>query len=157
MRSKITSFVATTARFDRVDASELGNKKFVALYYSAHWCGPCRKFTPQLVDYYNRIAAAQPEFELIFVSADRSRSGWETYIREAKMPWLAIDYDTLQNFAGVRQLGGSSIPSLIVLDAGSQLVASSYDGEKYVGPQNAIATLDRLLAGGSATAVAQTR
>ncbi|CAM9401327.1 unnamed protein product, partial [Heterosigma akashiwo] len=22
--------------------------KVVAIYFSAHWCGPCRKFTPQL-------------------------------------------------------------------------------------------------------------
>ncbi len=25
-------------------------KKLIGLYFSAHWCGPCRKFTPQLVE-----------------------------------------------------------------------------------------------------------
>lgn len=138
------------------DGSELGGKKFVALYYSAHWCGPCRKFTPQLVEYYHRVAAAHPEFEIIFVSADRSRFGWETYIREAKMPWLAVDYEQLPNVAGVRKLGGASIPSLLVLDHSSRVVASSYDGEKYLGPQNALAALDKIFAA-PATAVAQTR
>ena len=77
------------------DSSALESKKLVAFYYSAHWCPPCRKFTPQLVDYYNRVAAEHPEFELIFVSYDKSRFNWETYMRDTKMPWLAIDFDQL--------------------------------------------------------------
>jgi thiol-disulfide isomerase/thioredoxin len=27
-------------------AEVLAGKKFVALYFSASWCGPCKKFTP---------------------------------------------------------------------------------------------------------------
>jgi nucleoredoxin len=136
----------------RPDGSELENKKFVGLYYSAHWCGPCRKFTPQLVEYYNRVKEAHPEFELIFVSSDRSRFGWETYIREMKMPWLAVDYDQINNVGGLRQLGGSSIPCLLVLDQNSRLVASTYEGDKYVGPQNALAALDKIFAAGGRVA-----
>ena len=141
----------------RSDGSELEAKKYVALYYSAHWCGPCRKFTPMLVDYYNRVAAAHPEFEIIFISADRSRFGWETYLRETKMPWLAVDYDQLAGLGGVRDLGGGSIPSLLVLDSASRIVASSYDGQKYLGPQNALAALDQIFAGQGPPAVAQSR
>ncbi len=70
------------------------------------------------------------------------------------MPWLAVDYDQLADLAEVKKLGGGSIPSLLVLDAGSHIVASSYDGEKYVGPQNALVTLDRSFAGGGADQVA---
>ena len=54
----------------RADGTELENKKLIAFYYSAHWCAPCRKFTPELVDYYNRVAPQHPEFEIIFISAD---------------------------------------------------------------------------------------
>lgn len=141
----------------RADGSELEKKKYVALYYSAHWCAPCRKFTPELVEYYNRVAAAHPEFDIIFISSDRSRFGWDTYIRETKMPWLAVEYDQLPGLAGIKDLGGKSIPSLLVLDSGSHIVASSYDGEKYLGPQNALAALDQLFAGAGAAAVAQAR
>ena len=130
----------------RAVGTELEKKKFIALYYSAHWCAPCRKFTPELVEYYHRVAAAHPEFEIIFVSSDRSRFGWETYIQEAKMPWLAVDFDQLADLAEVRALGGGSIPSLLVLDEGSHVVASSYDGDKYLGPQNALAVLDKIFA-----------
>ena len=130
----------------RVDGAELQTKKLVALYYSAHWCGPCRKFTPQLVEYYNRVREAHPEFELIFVSADRSRFGWETYIRETKMPWLAVDYDQLAEMPDVKKLGGDSIPSLLVLDSNSRVIASTYEGQNYIGPQNALAALDKIFA-----------
>lgn len=139
----------------RADGEELEKKKLVALYYSAHWCAPCRKFTPQLVDYYNRVAPAHPEFEIIFVSADRSRFAWEAYIQEAKMPWLAIDYDQLADLTGLKQLGGTGIPSLLVLDASSHIVASSYDGDKYLGPQSVLGALDKIFATNQTGSVAQ--
>ncbi len=129
-----------------LDPAAVEHKQLVALYFSAHWCAPCRKFTPTLVDYYQRVAPAHPEFELVFVSADRSRFNWETYIRDTRMPWPAIDFDQLAGFAGLKQFGGESIPSLLVLDAGGHVVVSSYAGEQYVGPQAALATLDKIFA-----------
>ena len=141
----------------RGNGSELEGKKYVALYYSAHWCAPCRKFTPQLVEYYNQVAPAHPEFEIIFVSADRSHFSWETYIRETRMPWLAIDYDQLADLAGVKALGGDGIPSLLVIDEGSHILASSYDGDKYIGPQNALGALDKIFAGNGTAPIAQAR
>jgi nucleoredoxin len=139
----------------RGNGSELEGKKFVGFYYSAHWCAPCRKFTPQLVQYYNLIAPAHPEFEIIFVSADRDHFGWETYINETKMPWLAIDYDQLPDLPGVRKLGGDGIPSLLVVDQNSHMVTSSYDGDKYLGPQHVLAELDKIFSTNAATQVAQ--
>ena len=138
----------------RVDGSELEKKKYVALYFSAHWCAPCRKFTPDLVEYYNRVAAAHPDFEIIFISFDRSRFGWETYLRETKMPWLAVDFDQVPELGGIKELGGKSIPSLLVLDRGSHVVASSYEGENYLGPQNALAALDKIYGEGAAAPIA---
>jgi len=141
----------------RANGNELEKKKLVAVYYSAHWCGPCRKFTPKLVEYYNRVAAAHPEFELVFVSCDRSRFAWQTYIKETHMPWLAVDYEQLGSVASLRQLGGDSIPSLLVLDEGSRVVASSYAGEKYVGPESVLAALDQIFTGKSGQPLAQVR
>ena len=109
------------------------------------------------LDYYNRVAPQHPEFQLIFVSADRSRYNWELYLRENKMPWLAVDFDQLGDLASLKQLGGDSIPSLLVLDDSLHVVASSYEGDKYVGPQNALATLDRIFAANAASPAASAR
>jgi Thioredoxin-like len=54
-----------------------GKKKLVALYFSAHWYAPCRKFTPQLVKFHNRVAPQHPEFEIVFISSIARRLVWK--------------------------------------------------------------------------------
>lgn len=128
------------------DDASLEKKKLIAFYFSAHWCAPCRKFTPQLVDYYNQIEPQHPEFEIIFVSCDRSRFNWETYMRETHMPWLAIDYDQLTALGPLKQLGGSAIPSLVLLDGSGRVLSSTFEGEKYLGPQKVLSDLQQIFA-----------
>ena len=140
----IKLIVCRDGTISRADDPGLENKKLIAFYFSAHWCAPCRKFTPQLVNYYNQVAPQHPEFEIIFVSCDRSRFNWETYMREARMPWPAIDYDQLNGLAGLKQLSGGSIPSLLLIDATGRLLSSSYEGENYLGPQKVIADLQKI-------------
>ena len=37
-----------------VQADEvLSDKKIIAFYFSAHWCPPCRLFTPVLAEFYS--------------------------------------------------------------------------------------------------------
>ena len=33
--------------------SVLADKKIIAFYFSAHWCPPCRLFTPVLAEFYS--------------------------------------------------------------------------------------------------------
>jgi len=139
----------------RGDGSELEKKKLIALYYSAHWCGPCRRFTPQLVDYYNRVSQAHPEFEIIFVSFDRSHFAWESYVQETRMPWLAVDFDQIGALSDLKKMGGDSIPSLLVLDEAGHIIVSSYNGDQYVGPQNVLARLDKIFASNGGGQLAQ--
>ena len=45
-------------RFDGSSVSSadaLANKKLVAFYFSAHWCPPCKAFTPVLKKFYEVI------------------------------------------------------------------------------------------------------
>jgi nucleoredoxin len=131
----------------RFDDSVLENKKLIAFYFSAHWCGPCRKFTPQLVDYYNRVVPQHPEFELIFVSLDKSQFGMETYIRESNMPWPAIDYQKLADVAAIRRYGGDAIPCLVLVDATGKVISQSFAGKEYLGPQKVLSDLDTIFDG----------
>jgi nucleoredoxin len=138
----------------RFDDDALENKKLIALYFSAHWCGPCRKFTPQLVDYYNRVAPQHPEFELIFVSRDRSQFNMETYMHDANMPWPAIDFQKLGETAGIGKYAGPGIPCLVLVDASGQVISDSFNGNQYFGPQKVLSDLDRIFSG-TGNAVAQ--
>ena len=69
-----------------------GNKSVVGLYFSAHWCQPCRSFTPELVTFYNKVKQSESGkcFEIVFVSSDKTAEEFEGYYGE--MPWLALPF-----------------------------------------------------------------
>ena len=136
---------------------ELAPKQIYGLYFSAHWCGPCRKFTPQLVAYYNQIAHDHPEFEIIFVSADKSAEGMATYMRESSMPWPAIEYGKLANVPTLQKYAGKGIPDLVVVDASGKVLADSFVGGKYVGPGRVLDDLSAIFARGGSPQVAASR
>ena len=123
-------------------------KKLIAFYFSAFWCVPCRKFTPQLVEYYNRVAAQHPEFEIVFFSLDKTAAAMEGYMGEANMPWLAIDYQKLKNKEILRKNVGDSIPSLVLVDGTGRVLSSSFTGKEYLGPQKVLADLDTIFGQG---------
>jgi len=139
------------------DDEELEKKKLIALYFSAHWCAPCRKFTPELVDYYNRVATQHPEFEIVFVSFDKSQFAMETYMREANMPWPAIDFQKLKGKDAIRKYAGDGIPCLILVDATGKVISSTYAGAQYLGPAKVLGDLDAIFAGRVLDNVAQNR
>jgi nucleoredoxin len=134
----------------------LADKKLIAIYFSAHWCPPCRKFTPELVEYYNRVAPQHPEFEVLFFSMDRSAYAMQTYMRATSMPWPAIDYQKLESKEAIRKYAGSGIPCLVLVDSTGKVISDSYAGTKYVGPGKVLAALDAIFAAGSADHIAAT-
>jgi ubiquitin len=107
-----------------VDTSSLvKGKKVVAIYFSAHWCPPCRGFTPTLSEFYKK--ADENELEIIFVSSDSDESSFDDYF--GSMPWSALPYsDRDRKGALASKYGVRGIPSLIVLDGatGETLVAN---------------------------------
>ena len=139
------------------DDEELEKKKLIALYFSAHWCAPCRKFTPELVDYYNRVATQHPEFEIVFVSFDKSQFAMETYMREANMPWPAIDFQKVKGKDAIRKYAGDGIPCLVLVDATGRVISSTYAGAQYLGPAKVLGDLDAIFAGKVLDNVAQNR
>lgn len=135
--------------------AEFEKKKLIGLYFSALWCGPCRKFTPNLVAYYNKVAAAHPEFEIVFVSNDKSASAMEKYMRDDQMPWPALSFDKVAGNAAITKYAGSSIPCLVVVDENGKVISDTYAGKTYRGPEAVVADLDQLFAGKAPGQVAQ--
>ena len=70
----------------------LSNKKIVAYYFSAHWCPPCRNFTPVLKEAYNDMVENDLAIDIIFVSSDRSEDEMKQYMNEAHGDWLAVPF-----------------------------------------------------------------
>ena len=102
--------------------SVLTGKEVVTLYFSAHWCPPCRNFTLKLAGAYQTIAAAKP-FEIVFISSDKDEAQFVAYHQE--IPWLALPFakhDLKKKFS--KQFKSFSIPALILLDAKTGQVLS---------------------------------
>jgi len=96
------------------------NTGLVALYFSAHWCPPCRAFTPVLAQLAESLVEdpANPAIQFVFVSSDHDEEAFQEY-------W------TTMGFAAV-QFGGEGeedrrklqvhykvrgLPTLLVVDA----------------------------------------
>jgi thiol-disulfide isomerase/thioredoxin len=138
------------------DDAALENKKLFLIYFSAHWCQPCRLFTPGLVNYYNEMVTKYPDFELIFVSRDKSPFGMETYMHESNMPWPAIDYQKVASKEGILKYAGDGIPDLVLVDSSGRVLADSFQNKQYVGPAKVVEALNGFLTGRlQAPAVAQ--
>ena len=131
----------------RLDEMALANKKLIAFYFSAEWCGPCRKFTPKLVDYYKRVASEHPEFEIVFYSRDKSLYAMEKYMREENMPWPAIDFSKLKEKEILAKNAGNGIPSLVLVDSTGKVISSSQSGDQNLGPEKVLADLDAIFSG----------
>ena len=119
----------------RIDASgqPVVDQKITAVYFSAHWCGPCKAFTPKLVDVYNQAKKEGLDFEVIFVSSDQSEEEMQDYMEEADMPWLALPYDSdasdrVKKFKS-ETLDVNFIPLLVILNAKGEVVAKNGRGD----------------------------
>ena len=121
-----------------VDASadELKGKKYLFIYFSAHWCPPCRIFTPKLVDFYKKNKG-NGDFELIFVSFDRDEKALVNYMKEEGMPWIAVKWRAAATEV-LLKYAGRGIPSLALLDGEGRVLANSEVNGQYLGPDTAI-------------------
>lgn len=118
--------------------------QYFAFYFSAHWCPPCRTFTPKLVKFYNRNEdVAGKKFEIIFVSSDRSEEQMEDYFKEEKMPWPAIEYSDARRVREVSQYAGSGIPCLVLVDREGKVISDSYVNGEYVGPTKVMDDIEK--------------
>ena len=104
----------------QVNVSDLEGK-IVALYFSAHWCPPCQRFTPILASVYDELKQKHADFEVVFISSDNDQESFEKYFLE--MPWLAVPFSDLTT----RKLLDhwfevEGIPTLVILDGKGKTV-----------------------------------
>lgn len=101
-------------------AEALAGKGAVALYFSAHWCPPCRGFTPKFGEWYTE-SLKDKGLEVVFVSSDRDEDAFKSY--HGEMPWLALpfaDRDGKERLSKMFKVQG--IPSIVILDADGQVI-----------------------------------
>ena len=60
----------------KTSVADVGKAAVVGIYFSAHWCPPCRGFTPELAKIYAQCKAEGKSFEVVFVSSDRDEASF---------------------------------------------------------------------------------
>merc|ERR1739849_60563 len=96
----------------KVEAEKaLENKDLVLYYFSAHWCPPCRQFTPMLSDFYGEVS---DDLEIVFVSSD----------------WCGVEHNSALANDLKQKYGVQGIPMLVVCKKDGTLVTK--DGRSNV-------------------------
>jgi thiol-disulfide isomerase/thioredoxin len=126
---------------------EVAHSKYVVLYFSAGWCGPCHLFTPQLSEFYKALKAKFPDFEIVFISRDYTEAAMEKYMVETSMPWPAVRYAVAKTNEALNNLCGPGIPDLVLLNENGQVISDSFVNGAYVGPVKVLKDLTMLLDG----------
>ena len=104
-----------------VDIASLKGKT-VAVYCSAHWCSPCRAFTPQLVKFANEH---KDQLAVVFISFDQDEAKMFGYMKEAKMPWSAVPFKSAGGQAIAKEQGVTGIPTLLVYGKDGNLLTKN--------------------------------
>ena len=116
------------------DFSRVKDAKVIGIYFSAHWCPPCRNFTPILASFYEEVNANEHQLEIIFASRDKDENSFNEYF--ATMPWLAFPFDDerISKFKNLYDVTG--IPKLVIINKEADVI--TLDGRNdvvNVGPE----------------------
>jgi len=93
------------------------------LYFSAHWCPPCRNFTPKLAEWY-KANAAKEGCEIVFISSDKNEKDFGDYHKT--MGFCALDYADRTNKGTIaKALNVEGIPTLVLYDKSGKLLTKN--------------------------------
>ena len=118
--------------------SYLSRQKYLFLYFGGSQCVPCKKFTPELIAWYNAHGGGK-DFEILLVGQDSNTDDIKAYMKTAGMPWLAFEKGQKfgkddPRFERIEEkIDSKYIPTLVLLDENDKVVARSNDGDKYLG------------------------
>ena len=113
-RARLTiapDFTVPTLQGERISLKDYRGK-VVLLDFWGTWCGPCREFTPTMVEINQRLAG-QPFVMISVAVAEQSEKGWKDYIAAKKMIWPQY-LDTSKQIARLYDV--HEFPTYILVD-----------------------------------------
>merc|ERR1711899_570748 len=90
----------------------LDGKDLVLYYFSAHWCPPCRQFTPMLKEFFEELPDTAG-VQVVFVSSDRSEADMLSYMKDSHGEWFATQHNSSAANGLKSKFGISGIPTLV--------------------------------------------
>ena len=106
---------------NEVSAAKALGSKVVFLYFSAHWCPPCRQFTPMLKQFYSKMKGGGFNIEIVFVSSDKSEQEMMSYFQNDHGDYLAVKFAEDDRIDLSRDYDIRGIPTSYVLIEGTSI------------------------------------
>ena len=101
----------------KITSSKITKAKYIAVYYSASWCGPCLKFTPKLTKFYSDNKSKG--VEVVLLSFDKTQKKQNQYLGHMNFP--GIDFSKRET-SGLFEYCGNGVPCLTVFDASGKVI-----------------------------------
>ena len=102
----------------KVSVSKATGKKYIGIYSSASWCGPCRAFTPQLIKFYQKNKS---KIDIILLGCHYTKKDVCDYMKKYDMPWAgAFQTEAIKRFFDRHNVQG--IPDFRVFTRSGELV-----------------------------------
>ncbi|MBN2069294.1 MAG: thioredoxin family protein [Opitutales bacterium] len=119
--------------------------EFYLLYFGSKDIGASSMFTPELVKTYKRLRGWKIEnFEIVYISRDKSLERFRQSVKERGMPWPCMRY--AEGFHGdIAKYAGKGIPSLAVVNRKGEVLFHSYESGRYREPKDIMDSFEKLL------------
>jgi nucleoredoxin len=108
-----------------VDKSVLAGKT-IGIYFSAHWCPPCRGFTPKLVEFRD---SNKKDFEVVFVSSDKNPKAQMEYMKGSNMQWYTMPHGSDAAKALKKKYEVRGIPALMIVSPDGKTITKNGRGD----------------------------
>ena len=102
--------------------------KVVLLDFWAAWCGPCRMEMPSVMNVYREFH--KKGFEIIGISLDREKEGFQSFVRDNKMEWPQIFDGEYWGSEYAKVYAVNSIPATFLIDKKGIIRFKNARGEK---------------------------
>jgi len=125
-------------------AVAMPDARIYAVYYSSMLSLESRRFTPKLIEAYQRLKKQYPtQFELIWVSCDRDEFNMGLHMRTMRMPWPATRFGAAQET--FQQYAGHTVPWLVAIANTGDPLTENAVSKKECDPDQIIAAIEYLL------------
>lgn len=114
-------------------AQALRTRDYVILFLASQWWAPCRGVTAQLCAFYAQHHATH-NFEVIFLSTDKSEGAMRDFFADAHGDWLCLDYKDARTLeaalAGDPVLHAQQVPACLVFQLDKAALLHKPQGER---------------------------
>eukprot|EP00756_Hemistasia_phaeocysticola_P065292 Hpha_TRINITY_DN8456_c0_g1::TRINITY_DN8456_c0_g1_i1::g.34647::m.34647 len=104
-----------------VDTAAALQGKTVALYFGGEWCPHCKNLSPHANAFYREMQNQGANFELVYVSGDRSEQEALDYFSRHE-DWLMMPFHSRKKAPLERRYGVQGIPTIVILNPDGTLV-----------------------------------